>query len=176
MSPDYRQDKAWADAYISHMKEIVGLHIVSEAPELEDARHNTDLIVLGMSAVRVACRLRSHEYLAPYGHEFTIRSDRPSGADTELLKVVSGFGDFLLYGFASADEPGRMCAWTLGDLSVFRRWWSQRLASMGAGQCPGRELSNRDGSSSFRVFRFDELPADFVVAQCAATRQLELAA
>ena len=59
----------------------------------EDAERNTDLIVLKLDAVRIACRVRNHEYITRYGDEFTIRAERPSGVKTELAKIIDGWGD-----------------------------------------------------------------------------------
>src|SRR3990167_9164949 len=100
MRPDVSRDCQWQRACLPEMKRIVGECLIGEAPLEEDARRNTDLIVLRLEAVRVGCRVRRAIYLARYGHEFTIRQDRPSGAQSELEKIVAGWGDYLLYGFA----------------------------------------------------------------------------
>jgi hypothetical protein len=154
------RDFSWQRQFIPEMKRIVGEHLISEAPSKEDQEHNTDLIVLCVKEIRVACRVRRFPYMARYGGEFTIRSSRPSGATTEFAKLRSGWGDFLLYGFSSEDES-ELAQWTLGDLGVFRFWcdlymhWHQAE--------PGNEQRNPDGTR-FRAFRTRDMPPNFVVA------------
>ncbi|MGH7722222.1 MAG: hypothetical protein ACRENL_05225 [Candidatus Dormibacteria bacterium] len=148
------------------MKSIIGICLVGEAPLVEDQERNTDLIVLRLEAKRVACRVRRHEYLARYPNDITIRAVRPgSGNKTEIEKVVEGFGDYVLYGFGAPVEEQPHClmrAWLLGDLNVFRGWYSKQLE---ARRLPGRSQINGDGSSSFRAFDVRELPENFIVAR-----------
>ena len=111
--------------------------------------------------MRIACRVRDAKYLAEYADQFTIRAGRPSGAQTELQKMIAGWGDFILYGFRAADGSAELDAWVLGDLSIFRLWFNQQLMAR-HGQPPGTLRGNRDGSSSFRAFEIGELPPSFV--------------
>lgn len=161
----------WQRKLLPEVKKIVAAHVICEAPPEEDMRRNTDLIVLKMDTVRIAVRLRRHEKMhlvtpegVPYSDQFTIRSKLPrSGGQTELAKVVSGWGDRNFYGFANADDTG-LAAWVLGDLYVFRLWWSQQLVK-NRGVLPGYENKNHDGLSHFRAFNIGDLPADFVIAR-----------
>lgn len=162
----FDQDFDWQRALIPYVKQILANYLIGEAPAEEDMRRNTDLIVLRLEAVRVACRLRRYEYAARYGDEFTIREGRPSGAETELAKMLAGWGDYIFYGFASPDMSG-LAAWMLGDLSVFRLWHHRELW---VGRKPGNARKNGDGSSSFRSYRIADLPDGFVVARKRATR------
>ena len=43
----------------------------------------------------------------------------PSGAETELAKIVDGHGDWLFYGHANSDQSG-IESWWLIDLRAFR--------------------------------------------------------
>lgn len=163
MRPDVRVDFDRQRRYIPAMKRIVGEHLIGEAPAEEDAQRNTDLIVLRLEAIRIACRVRAPEYMDKYGNEFTIRAGRPSGAKTELQKIIEGWGDYILYGFH--DEGGdELAAWVLGDLRAFRLWFQQETVRR-AGKPPGSEQGNHDGSSTFRAFAISELPLPFVVAR-----------
>lgn len=157
--PNWIDDKLATDPYLEHAREIIGPHLVHEAPLELDRKENTDLLVLGRE-VRVAVRIRANRYEARYGDEFTLRSGRPSGAKTELQKVLDGFGDYFLYGFRSKYEPGRLSSWVLGDLDVFRRWYAEH-------EDAGTPMQNRQGPVDdrtwFRAFRIDELPDDFVI-------------
>lgn len=157
----FKKDFSWQRALIPHVKRACAEHLISEAPAEEDMHHNTDLIVLRLDTVRVACRLRRHNYLGNYADEFTIRASRGTGADTELRKIIAGWGDYIFYGFASADESS-LAAWILADLKVFRVWYNQQLY---AGRRPGQKATNGDGSSTFLAFKIDDLPPGFLVAR-----------
>jgi hypothetical protein len=157
----YERDFDWQRGLIPEIKRILANYLIAEAPAAEDMQHNTDLIVLRLDTVRVACRIRRYEYLATYGDQFTIRASRPSGADTELAKVLSGWGDYLFYGFASADAA-EFAAWMLGDLSTFRLWHHRQLYKR---RDPGEVRRNGDGSSNFVAYRIDDLPDEFVVSR-----------
>jgi hypothetical protein len=162
---DWKEDKRWSDRFLPQIKRILGEYLIGEASQEEDALRNTDLIVLRMEAVRIACRLRkSDKYLERYVGDFTIRSNRPSGNKTELSKIIEGFGHYFFYGFADT-ESGLLTAWTLADLSVFRLWFNLELVRL-KGTVPGLAKQNIDGSSSFLVFKWKDLPSEFVVGSC----------
>lgn len=158
----WQTDKARSDIYLPTIKAIVGQIIIGEPPIEEDQERNTDLIVLRMAAVRIACRVRTHEYLGKYAGDFTIRASRPSGFKTELTKIIEGWGDYIFYGFAEQNGPG-LAKWGIGDLKVFRLWFSRYIASH-QGSVPGRLIPNHDNSSDFRVFQWGDLPHDFIIA------------
>jgi hypothetical protein len=158
---DVQRDFDWQRQFIPQMKMIAGLYLIGESAPEEDAERNTDLIVLNLRPHRIACRVRHYDQLR-YADEFTIRCYRPSGAKTELAKIIEGFGDYILYGFADADEH-QLCAWMLGDLNVFRLWHSQHLAR-NHGREPGTRKRNGDGTE-FIAYRIADLPADFVVTR-----------
>ena len=79
MKTPWRHDKRWSDRFLPEIKRILGEYLIGEPREAEDIERNTDLIVLKMEAVRIACRIRKYEYLLQYPGEFTIRAARPSG-------------------------------------------------------------------------------------------------
>ena len=160
---DWKEDKRWSDRFLDEIKGILGRHLIGEATEEEDAKHNTDLIVLHMEAVRIACRVRRSEYHARFGGEFTIRADRPSGVDSELSKVIAGWGQYIFYAFANEAETA-LDAWILGNLNVFRLWVMRHMAGHN-GRMPGTHCKNGDGSSSFFSFRVDAIPSTFLVAR-----------
>ena len=64
---NWEQDKRWSDRFLPEIKRILGEHLIAEPPVEEDAERNTDLIVLRLDAVRIACRVRKFQYLALYG-------------------------------------------------------------------------------------------------------------
>lgn len=157
----FRDDYDWQRGLIPQVKQVLAQYLIVEAPFEEDADRNTDLIVLRLDTVRVACRLRTFDFAKRFPDDFTIRASRPSGAKTELAKVIEGWGDYIFYGFA--DEAGDgLVGWLLGDLKVFRLWYNRELY---AGRHPGFYGRNRDGSSDFIAFDVNALPADFVTAR-----------
>lgn len=158
MGNGWRADKRWSDRFLPDIKAILGRALIAEPPVEEDAEHNTDLIVLRLDAVRIACRVRKYQYIARYGDQFTIRRARPNGAKTELSKIIEGWGDYLFYGFSDAEETG-IERYVLGDLKAFRLWYVRRLY---AGVKPGQRRENNDSSSNFLAFTVGEIPG-FVV-------------
>lgn len=160
--PGYRTDRRWADRFIPQLKQIVADLLVLPAPEAEDVWRNTDLIVLRVETLRVACRVRRYRYLANYPYEFTIRAGRPTGAETELAKILGGYGDYLVYAFASQDEQ-ELSAWRILDLRRFRLWFHRETVRLG--EAPGKTQPNKDGSSSFMAFDVRQMPAGVLVQE-----------
>ena len=158
----WREDLSWSNKFLPEIKRILGEYLISAAPMEEDAEHNTDLIVLKLDAIRIACRIRRYDYLARYPNEFTIRSGRPNGCKTELTKIIEGWGDYFFYGFSDEQETG-LAAWSLCNLKVFRLWFNEQLFTHK--QAPGQKQNNGDGSSSFRAFSIFALPGEFVIAR-----------
>lgn len=159
---DWKQDKRWADRFMPEIKQILGLHLIGEATREEDVFRNTDLIVLKMEAVRIACRVRRPGYVNIYSNEFTIRSSRPNGTKTELTKIIEGWGDYLFYAHAGEST---LSLWHLCNLNVFRLWYNRYLAAHSANEYPGEKHTNKDGSSEFYAFSFSDLPEEFIVAK-----------
>lgn len=168
---DWTLDFDWQRKLIPQMKRIVGEYLVTEAPEEEDRKRGTDLIVLRLAAIRVACRARRPSYRRDYSGQITIRTARPSGAETELAKILMGWGDYFLYGFADEQEAA-LAEWYLCDLRVFRLWFQRECVRLPAGVMPGIAQDNHDDSSSFRAFRLVDLPPDFVVARSSDLDEL----
>ncbi len=157
-----KDDKAWSDQYLQTIKGLIGQNIITEAPIEEDRKRNTDLIVLKMDSIRIGCRLRRQSYFENYGDEFTIRASRPGGHETELSKIISGWGDFFFYGFGD-DNPPNLKSWYLADLKVFRLWFNRYMAK-NKGAVPGKKFENQNKDSTFRVFKWNQLPNNFIIA------------
>ena len=115
-----------------------------------------------MEVVRIGCRVRRYQYLKQYGNEFTIRAGLPSGAKTELTKIIEGWGDYFFYGFSNEAES-MLVKWSLCNLGVFRLWFNRYLVANN-GNMPGQYKENTDNSSSFRVFKLNDLPQGFIIA------------
>ena len=160
----WQSDHEWSRRFLPEIKRILGEHLIAEAPAEEDTERATDLIVLKLDAVRIACRVRRHKFLQLYDDQFTLRVTRSNGVKSELGKMLEGWGDYLFYGFADADER-YLCAWLLGDLHVFRGWFNRRLFREAAGVLPGVQRKNGDASSSFIALPVNALPAKFIRAR-----------
>ena len=162
MSNDWKEDKRWSDKFLPEIKMILGLHLIGEPPIEEDCERNTDLIVLKMDAVRIACRIRRYEYFSKYPDDITIRYGRPSGVKTELTKIIEGWGDYFSYGFSDENEKN-LISWRLCRLNDFRVWFNRQIVS-NKGVMPGANKNNNDNSSSFLVFKADVIP-NFILAK-----------
>ncbi|MBL6427859.1 MAG: hypothetical protein HOY44_10070 [Maritimibacter sp.] len=116
--PNYTENRAWSDTYLPDVKRIVGSHLLSAAPDDIDMQQATDLLMLDARDMRVAARVRRPGYADRFPYEFTVRSRIPSGGETELSKIINGYGDWMFYGHA--DPRGGIGRWWLLDLRAFR--------------------------------------------------------
>jgi hypothetical protein len=157
---DYRKDRSWSDQFIPSIKQIVGPYLLVPASLELDAHEATDLLVFKARDVRIAARMRAAEYAAQYPFDFTIRSSRDSGVETELSKIVSGWGDWLFYGFDGGAR--NVLPWWLLDLNVFRRALHFDLASE-TKKIRCTKKANGDGThlAAYDILSF---PRDLVVA------------
>jgi hypothetical protein len=167
MTRSFDADYAWQRNYLSAIKRLMGEILITEAPFEEDVKHNTDLMVLHLQTTTIACRVRRYKELLAYPDrpdQFTIRVSRPTGVDTELVKILDGFGDYLVYGFASEADDGKLACWVVGDLAVFRHWFIRQLYQGSSPQrLPGLFQHNGDSSSDFVGFLIDKIGPGFVV-------------
>jgi hypothetical protein len=157
----WQLDKAVTDAYLPTVQAIAGTQFMVEAPYEDDAKRNTDLIVLQSGGIRLAVRLRSQQYWHRYPGEFTIRYSRPMGTLTEFDKIIDGWGDYFFYGFRHRNPP-RLIAWGILDLTAFRNFAKEHRDKHG--KWPGCEKGNRDQSSSFLAFQWSEIPLGAIIA------------
>lgn len=160
----YEADRQWGDAYLPAVRQIVGPHMLVPAPFENDVKEATDLMVLKALDFRIAVRVRRPGYALRFGNQFTIRYDRPTGARTEYEKIMEGFGDWMLYGHASADQPGELARWMLLDLSVFRCWAALHPV------CP---ITNNCDGVSFLAFDVrGQFPAEIIIAESEVRHEL----
>lgn len=159
----YDERRAWSDGLLTAVRHAISDVLIVPAPAVEDQQHCTDLVVLSTRSGRLACRVRHHEYLGVknYRNEFTIRTHSRFG-QTELRKILDGWGDFVFYGFA--DEAGTgLATYFLGDLDVLRKW---RTEMFDQGQpYPWRSENNGGGNTGFNAYTIDDLPPEFVVGR-----------
>lgn len=114
----YATDRAWSDRFIPAIQQIVGPLLLYPASFEEDAKRATDLMVFTARDMRIAARVRRAGYADRFPFEFTIRSHRDSGAETEMSKIINGWGDWLLYGHEG--EGNSLSRWWVVDLHAFR--------------------------------------------------------
>lgn len=169
----WQDDKRWSDKFIPQIKRILGEHLIAVADWKQDATEASDLVVLACNPFRVGCRIRRNKYLTEdYQDEFTIRCERKNN-DTELAKIMSGWGDYFFYGFEGSSGL-TVVNWFIGDLKIFRlHLWRNR-------QLLGSQhvRSNGDESSSFAVWNRSAFPPEFVKAfgdRPIAPRELKFA-
>ncbi|RYH08889.1 hypothetical protein [Tropicimonas sp. IMCC6043] len=115
----YPSNRAWSDRFLPEIKRTIGAHLLERAPDPEDWHNATDLMMLDAKDLRIAARVRRPGYANRFPYDFTIRSRIPSGAETELSKIVNGKGDWLFYGHSNETQTG-LFSWWLLDLRAFR--------------------------------------------------------
>lgn len=163
----WQSDKGWSDRFVPHIKMWLADFILTPAPIEIDQQQATDLMVFVARDVRIACRIRRPRYIERYQNEFTIRCDRPSGKKTELDKIISGWGDYLFYGFADPTQTFLAYA-RLIDLKVFREEYSKHLRRRANGlpsHLAWGKAPNEDGSSEFLWFKVDVGFPDALIVQ-----------
>jgi hypothetical protein len=159
---DYSADRKWSDKFIPMIKQIVGPLAMGVAPNENDTKENTDLMVLDAHDMRVACRMRTHGYFRQFGHEVTIRLDRKSGAETEFLKLIKGFGRWFFYGHAN-EADNDIEHWMVLDLNIFRA--SLIFDANTARKVDSFDKQNIDGTTSFKVYDMRTFPRSVFVAR-----------
>lgn len=120
----YSVDRAWSDLYFDAVREIVSRFLIVAAPVELDRNRNTDLMVLHARNTTIAARVRRAGFADVYPYDITIRYRRESGAQTELEKIVAGWGDWMFYGHAmppDRTQQPRIGRWYLLDLNELRR-------------------------------------------------------
>lgn len=158
----YALDRCWSDHFIPAIKQIVGPLLVVPATFELDTQEATDLIVLTARDLKIAVRIRRHQYVQDYANDFTFRLRRDSGATTEFTKIMQGFGDWFFYGFAAVGSTTELCRWSIIDLDRFR----YRLLQIGyhdAWDCVAETKSNGDGTH-FMKFDVRQFPTAVIAS------------
>ena len=137
----YLSDRRYSDGFIPAIKQIVGPHLLVITPDEIDCKQAADLMVFTAQNVKIAARVRRPGFEARYPYDITIRAQRDNGYETELAKIVNGFGDWLFYGHDDGTGAG-FARWWLVDLAVFRAALIRRhRSSMRRG-----DIDNGDGT------------------------------
>lgn len=152
--PEYRKNREWSDIMIPQIKAIVGPLLLKPASFELDAMQATDLIIMAAKDMRIAARVRRPEYFDKYKHQFTIRCELESGAETEFSKICKGFGDWMFYGHA--DAANNIHFWSVIDLAAFR---AALILNESRKKLRVEQKSNGDGSH-FYAFDFESFPSN----------------
>ena len=154
---NFETDKRRVDKFEPQIKRICGEVFIKTAPKKVDCKEATDLLVLDLNPIRIACRVRYYEDLFKYFNEFTMRVSRPSGVKTELEKILNGWCGYNFYGFADKSDT-YIKQWFIGDLSVFRDEYSALKLS---GKIEKRTNSDE---TKFCAFKIKDLSEKFIYA------------
>ena len=157
----YQTDREISDRFIAQIKHFVGPLLLEPASLELDAKEATDLIVLRARDMRIAARIRRNGFYDNFGSQFTIRASRDSGAETELSKIINGWGHWFFYGHLNEAETA-IVHWMVVDLSSFRAGLIRNSRGAGAIRCGDK--ANGDGTyfKWFDVRSFPHRPPLFV--------------
>ena len=165
----YEEDREFADRYEDQLTKIIASLLVKPASFWRDTKEATDLIVhritngprAGQAVGAIASRIRrpgifwgrSFNSRVYWGLQFTIRSRRTNGVETELPKIKSGFGDWYIYAHV---EQELLRHWMVLDLEVFRANLDDRYVYR-------EEQDNRDGTF-FTAYGLESFPKNILIA------------
>jgi hypothetical protein len=161
----WKTGKNWSDRFIPEIKQHVAAilsmdaFMIMEGSQIEDARHNSDLMVLDIANTRIACRIRKAKYAADYSKDITIRAQLPYGGATELDKILSGWGDYFFYGFADDDEI-HLQKWLFGRIRAIGPY----IKKLYDENAVPKFIKNFDNSSMFMPLEWAKIP-DFIIAK-----------
>lgn len=152
----YQADRAWSDAYLPVICQILGPLLIRPAPLVLDTREATDLVVLAAPDLRIAARVRRPGYAERYPWDFTLRWRRyDSGVESEIRKVLNKYADWMFYGHAAAGPLPAFDRWMVVDLHSFRHHVEHNVHAIAYD-----ERMNRDQRSSFVSFDVRSFPAE----------------
>jgi hypothetical protein len=162
----YDADRAWGDQFMPQVTQLVARNLVVPTPPRIDRNEAADLMLLSARPKRIAVRVRRHGYADRYPFDVTMRCERASGAETEVSKFLSGFGDWMFYGHADQAES-KLERWVLLDLSIWRQAL-MREGLRGVMNLPMiyrgaiRMMSNGDGTK-FAYFDVRDFPDEMIL-------------
>lgn len=148
----YESDRGWSDRYIPAICRIIGPRLMITAPLKRDREEAADLIYLTARDVTVAARVRRAGYHGRYPDEFTIRDSRPSGAVTELTKILQGWGHWFFYGHAAGQSELDLAAWLLIDLRQLRYFFLRHPEFLHTPDGIGRGRGRNPDGTTFRWY------------------------
>jgi hypothetical protein len=157
---DFATDSAWAKTVLPQQQEIIAPILGRWQMRIADFTIDTqaagDLSVLRSEGFNIGLRARRPGFAIRYPlTEFTFRSLRTNGIETELAKIGRGLSSW--FGYFHADKDGNLPHWCIIDLNSFRRYAPALRLS-------GREMRNIDGKTFFRVFDLRHFAVGILIA------------
>jgi len=176
--PQWQQDKKKTDAFGLILKHIIAENLIVEGNVIQDQSENTDYLFVVPGRCRIASRLRldllsyfNVDAGALWGDQFTIRSGRPSGAHTELQKIIAEEkGDIFLYAWGTQEPEMAVPAYVFIDLRIFRQWYNGQLydiyayPTLSQGR-PWTEHTNPLDRTQFLSIKLTDLPPKAILAR-----------
>lgn len=135
----YKEDRQWSDKFLPQIKTILLQHAIillsaNIADDKKDTEQATDMII-SVDGGDVAVRIRRAGYYKKY-RDWTIRSFRESGQETELSKLRKGHARWYLYLWT--DDKEKIIDFIFIDLN--------RVREIGLLDKKRKHISNKDGT------------------------------
>lgn len=122
MTSSARQDSAHMARFIPEMTRLIRVHLGITGPVARAAEQLGDLLVLELPDGRlIGCRVRRFgNAFEPRRYEFTVRSQRASGVETEWARLRRGDWLYALF-YGHEQERGRLLIspWMLVSVAAF---------------------------------------------------------
>ena len=145
---DYATDKEWEETHHAQVKSILAplMHLLAklDVASIEKDRSYATDFELKLLGGTIAVRLRRWDCTF---RDFTIRSYRTNGTETELSKLKKGYAYRYFYGWTN--KQGEIAEWILVDLDKVRR--------AGLLEKQRRPRPNKDGETFFIAIALKEL-------------------
>lgn len=162
---------AYRRAYEPLMIELASEVLGHSKPDSVGRVGDTDYVAFG--ADRTIFRVRRPAVEDKHYSEFTLRwkpTGRGKDEDPEVIRILNGFGEFMLYAYGHPDtQPARMPEkWVLLDLEALRRWVRpQTAAGKVLGKDVGKEGRRMDANDlpQFISFDYGKIPGIVVRAR-----------
>lgn len=159
MRNEYLIDRRWSDKYTPLIMQTIGAYLLAPASEEVDMTQAADLVTLKARGLTIACRVRRPGFVAQYGWEFTMRSERLNGTKTEMQKIVEGWGDWMFYAHAQEGNDLGFSRWLLIDLAAWRVHFVRDAYLPERQLRCGHNVLNADGATCFSWFDVRSFPS-----------------
>ena len=172
---DYETDRAWSDQWLPRLRALIGPYLLGPSTFDQDTKQCADLVVLSAKDMKIGCRVRrqfcadGRIYAEAYPDQFTIRSGRSNGVQTELAKILEGWGDWFFYGHDNGRH--RIDPWWLINLTIFRRGVAEAPNSDDVRWDLITDIPNRRDGTFFHAYPIDLFPPSMLIADSVRHQQ-----
>ena len=161
----------WLVLLIPQIKEIIASFFNVSVREVQpDLRAFKDYgTIFKVGETTIICRVRKVNRFMDserYKREFTLCAERLHRLQAEYPRIVKGWGQYLLYGFA---EDNRVDYWWWGSLDVFRDWHDD-LKSLNH---QPHKAQFKAVKSLFNVYELKTFPQAFILTSSHSRKQLQ---